>query len=127
MQRNLVRGVLTSPKSHQRRRVDMSPQLVDRAARRGAALQRARWLKKGKPMPQWVFPVARRARRSRSATSVTCSRGMLEKAELRQIRIHDLRHTFASLLLQQGAPIVYVKEQLGHGTHSDHAAASTGI
>ena len=28
MQRNLVKGVLTSPKSHQRRRVDMSAQLA---------------------------------------------------------------------------------------------------
>jgi integrase len=27
VQRNVVRGVLTSPKSHQRRRVDMTPQL----------------------------------------------------------------------------------------------------
>lgn len=35
---------------------------------------------------------------------------MLQKAELRQIRIHDLRHMFASLLLQQGESIVYVKE-----------------
>ena len=41
---------------------------------------------------------------------------MLEKAELRQIRIHDLRHTYASLLLQQGESIVYVKEQLGHAS-----------
>ena len=41
---------------------------------------------------------------------------MLEKAELRQIRVHDLRHTFASLLLQQGESVVYVKEQLGHGS-----------
>jgi site-specific recombinase XerD len=31
---------------------------------------------------------------------------MLEKAELRQLRIHDLRHTFASLLLQQGESVV---------------------
>jgi integrase len=38
------------------------------------------------------------------------------KATLRHIRIHDLRHTFASLLLQQGESAVYVKEQLGHSS-----------
>src|SRR5262245_45592933 len=41
---------------------------------------------------------------------------MLEKAGLRQIRIHDPRHTYASLLLQQGESVVYVKEQLGHAS-----------
>jgi integrase len=34
--------------------------------------------------------------------------------ELRQIRIHDLRHPFASLLIQQGESLAYVKDQMGH-------------
>ncbi len=39
---------------------------------------------------------------------------LLTKAELREIRLHDVRHTYASLLLSDGASPVYVKEQLGH-------------
>ncbi len=38
----------------------------------------------------------------------------LEKAELSGFRVYDLRHTFASLLLAQGAPVTYVSAQLGH-------------
>ena len=41
---------------------------------------------------------------------------LLTKADLPKIRIHDIRHTYASLLLQAGAPIHYVKDQLGHSS-----------
>lgn len=32
------------------------------------------------------------------------------------MRLHDTRHTFASLLLSNGESPVYVKEQLGHSS-----------
>lgn len=40
----------------------------------------------------------------------------LQKAGLKRRRYHDLRHTFASLLLTDGAPIAYVSEQMGHAS-----------
>jgi integrase len=42
--------------------------------------------------------------------------GLLTKARIRKVRFHDLRHTFASLLLQNGESPVYVKEQMGHSS-----------
>jgi hypothetical protein len=37
-----------------------------------------------------------------------------EKAELRKIQIHDLRHTYATLRITQGDNIVDVSAQVGH-------------
>ena len=38
----------------------------------------------------------------------------LTRAELPRIRFHDLRHTYASLLIDQGETVVYIQKQLGH-------------
>ena len=38
----------------------------------------------------------------------------MEKAKLRKIRIHDLRHSYASLLIQAGESLAYIRDQLGH-------------
>ncbi len=40
----------------------------------------------------------------------------LKKADLPRIRFHDLRHTFASLLIEQGENIKYIQTQLGHSS-----------
>ncbi|PQP35639.1 site-specific integrase [Desulfobacteraceae bacterium SEEP-SAG9] len=40
----------------------------------------------------------------------------VESAEIEKIRFHDLRHTYASLLISQGENIKYVQSQLGHSS-----------
>ena len=39
---------------------------------------------------------------------------LLEKTRFRHIRIHDIRHTYASLLIQNGESLAYIRDQLGH-------------
>jgi Phage integrase family len=41
---------------------------------------------------------------------------LLSVAGLRSLKLHALRHTYASLLLQDGESPTYVKEQMGHSS-----------
>ena len=40
----------------------------------------------------------------------------LKRAGIDRIRFHDLRHSFASLLIEQGENIKYIQNQLGHSS-----------
>jgi integrase len=40
----------------------------------------------------------------------------LRRSKLQRIRFHDLRHTYASLLIAQGAHPKYIQAQLGHAS-----------
>lgn len=42
--------------------------------------------------------------------------GKKEKEKSETIRFHDLRHTFASLLIEQGENLKYIQTQLGHSS-----------
>ena len=41
---------------------------------------------------------------------------LLARTALRRIRFHDLRHTFGSQLIQAGASLAYVRDQMGHSS-----------
>ncbi len=107
---------LGSPKSGHGRTVDMSRDLAA-ALTRLRTERRAETLRSGWPtVPPWVFvtsdgqPVAERLVRS-------IFRRLLQAAQLSgHFTLHSFRHSFASLLLQQGESPVYVQRQLGHAS-----------
>jgi integrase len=52
----------------------------------------------------------------RFAGQVVQAREALEEERLPAIRLHDLRHTHATLLLADGVPVKVVSERLGHAS-----------
>ena len=116
VRRNRVAGRTTTPKNGKTRRVDMSMQLTQvlRAlltARKTEALQRG-W----KHVPDWVFCTEEGSPLDGDNLRHRVFYKVLAKAGLRRIRLHDLRHTFASLLIQNGESLAYVRDQLGHSS-----------
>jgi integrase len=116
VRRNLVAGRITTPKNGRTRRVDMSQQLAE-ALRALLTARKAETLRKGWPqLPDWVFCNEEGGPLDGDNLRHRVFYRLLAKAGLRRIRFHDLRHTFASLLLQQGESPTYVKEQMGHSS-----------
>ncbi len=114
--RSIVNGRINPTKTDKQRRIDLSDELL-------AALEELRrrrkeeWLASGKnEIPEWVFC----NREGKPADMQNIKNRFffrcLEMAKLRRIRFHDLRHTFASLLIQNGEGLAYVKEQMGHSS-----------
>jgi integrase len=108
--RALSAGRIESPKSGHGRTVDMSHQLT-RALQRLQVERKAETLRQGwAEIPSWVFCTD-------AGTPVDGSR--VRKAFARvppHFTPHCLRHTFASLLLQQSESPAYVQRQLGHAS-----------
>ena len=116
VRRNLVAGRLTTPKSGKSRRVDMSTQLST-TLRKLLTERKEEKLRRGwQEMPPWVFCTPEGGPLDGDNLRHRVFYRVLEKAGLRRVRFHDLRHTFASLLIQQGESLAYIKDQLGHSS-----------
>jgi len=111
-----VYSMVVPTKNKKIRRVDLSDELLAEPA----LLRKKRkeeWLSKGKnEIPEWVFCNQKGGWLDASNVVNRHFLKCLEKARLPRLRFHDLRHTFSSLLLTDGAPIAYVSEQLGHSS-----------
>jgi integrase len=113
VERALSAGVVGKTKTGTAREVDMSQELADALA----ALCRVRETQTLKhrwgDVPDLIFVTAQRGFLDESRVRKRFAR-VLKAAGVGGHRLYDLRHTFASILLQNGAPITYVAAMLGH-------------
>ena len=66
------------------------------------------------PGNPWLFPSSRTGAMYHPDSVATLHQRILKDAGLGHLRFHDLRHTFATLALQNGVDIKTVSTMLGH-------------
>jgi len=116
VKRTYTKKRITPTKSSNTRRVDMSLQL-----KKSLKAHKVKAKKKGFALglgdtPEYVF-----TNRLGSFIDVNNWRRRifnkaLEKAELRKVRIHDIRHSYATIRIAKGDNIADVSKQLGHSS-----------
>jgi integrase len=104
---NYTRGQLDSPKSREGRSVPMADRVAGELER---LFQRSRWqaeddLVFGHPENGHVLDPSKMRKRFARA---------LERARVRKITFHELRHTFGTRLAAAGVPLRAIQEWMGH-------------
>jgi len=107
---------LTDTKSKKRRRVDMTAHLAE-TLKNLRVVQKKRALKQGRTVSEWVFADKNGKILNREMFKRALNR-CLDQAGLRSIRVHDLRHSYATIRLLRGHNIGDVSYQLGHSSIS---------
>ena len=105
---------IQTPKNGKTRRVDMTPHLAETLS-----AYKIECKKKGLALglgdaPEYVFTNEKGKFIDLSNWRRRYFNKALERAKLRRIRIHDLRHTYATLRISKGDNITDVSNQLGH-------------
>jgi integrase len=109
-------GRLQTPKAGHGRTVDMSQQL-SRELRRLLLARKIETLECGwSSMPAWIFCTSAGTPMDESRVRKAFQKALAAAALPLHFSPHGLRHTFASLLLQQGESPAYVQRQLGHAS-----------
>lgn len=101
----------SSPKSHQARVVDLDPATVEML--RHHRRRRCEELGRGPDERELVVCSEEGSPIHPQSFSQTFTR-VIERAGLRKIRLHDLRHTHATIAIKAGVPLKVISERLGH-------------
>ena len=130
VRRQITRGKKGKPKTRRKRAVDVSTVLLSELQKLKTA-RKTEYLALGKSeIPESIFlspgdiewsEGKQVGRKDRGHVDMDNFRNRVfwkacDKAKIRRRRVHDTRHTFASLLLSNGEPLKYVSAQLGHSS-----------
>ena len=116
VKRSWRKGRITDTKSRKRRQVDMTPHLAE-TLKALQVTEKKRSLKQGRPVSEWVFTKGKGEMLSREMFNRALEK-CLSLAGLRKIRVHDLRHSYATIRLLRGHNVGDISYQLGHSSIS---------
>ncbi|APD09723.1 tyrosine-type recombinase/integrase [Thermus brockianus] len=106
------KGVVSEPKtSSGYRAVPIPPTTLERLR---AYRESVQGLSEEEARRSWLFPGRDPSQPVHPDAPDHFLRRLLARLGLPQVRVHDLRHTYGSLLLAQGAPVELVAERMGH-------------
>jgi integrase len=114
--RSLSRGQVDTPKAGHGRTVDMSQMLTEMLRQleqqRAARVLEREW----QEMPPWVFCTRAGTPLDESKVRRAMRKALMGAKLPLHFSPHCLRHTYATLMLQQGESLTYVQRQLGHAS-----------
>jgi integrase len=107
---------VSSPKSYRGRTVDLDHETVLQLEAHQERQRRERWAYDGEYIEsEYVFRKKDGTRLDPRTLSQTFQ-WIVQNSDLPRIRLHDLRHTHASIAVKAGVPIGVVSERLGHAS-----------